>query len=148
MISIQIKRIIFGLLLIFEISNTKALDNSKIESDIGELVGEYYGSCMTLSYLKKTYCPGISIPSQNQCESNTINALPLRFKKLFSRILKNTITTNNLSEINHSLDGGFKKVLNMTNGDKNKACSLYGASSLTLVYLKLEELKRTAKYAK
>lgn len=142
------KLILFGLLLIFEISDTKALDNSKIESDIGELAGEYYGSCTALSYLKQTYCSGISIPSQNQCESNILNILPTRLRKEFSKRLQDTSTSNGLAEINHSLDGGFKKVLNMTNGDKDKACSTYGASLLTLNYQKLEELKRIAKYAK
>ena len=148
MITIQAKRILFGLFLIFEMSNTNALDNSKIESDMGELAGAYYGSCMALSYLKQTYCPVILIPSQNQCESNTLNALPPRFQKLLLSILKETFTTNGLAEINHSLDGGFKKVLNITNGDKDKACSTYGASLLTLNNQKLEELKRIAKYVK
>ena len=63
--------------------------------------------------LKQTYCPVILIPSQNQCESNTLNALPPRFQKILLGILKETFTTNGLAEINHSLDGGFKKVLNI-----------------------------------
>ena len=144
----QTKRILLGFLLMFEISNTKAIDNSKIESDIGELAGGYYGSCMALIYLKQTHCPVILTLSQNQCESNTLNALPPKFQKLLSSILKETFTTNGLAEINHSLDGGFKKVLNITNGDKDKACSTYGASLLTLNNQKLEELKRMAKYVK
>ena len=129
-------------------SNINALDNSKIESDIGELAGSYYGSCMALSYLKQTYCPVILIPSQNQCESNTLNALPPRFQKLFLNLLKDTFITNGLTEINHAIDVGFEKVLNMTNEDKDKACFTYGTSLLTLNYQKLEELKRTVKYVK
>lgn len=144
----QTKRILFGLLLIFEISDTRALDNLKIESDLGELAGAYYGSCMALRYLKQTYCPKIAISSPKQCESNTLNVLPIKLQKEFSNLLQDTFTSNGLAEINHSLDGGYKKVLGMTDGDKDKACSTYGASLLTLHYQKLEELKRIAKYAK
>lgn len=148
LITIQTKRILFGLLLFFEISSTRALDNSKIESDIGELAGAYYGSCSALSYLKQTYCPKMAISSPKQCELNILNVLPIRLQKEFSKLLKETYTSNGLAEINRSLDGGYKKVLGMTDGDKDKACSTYGASLLTLNYQKLEELKRIAKYAK
>jgi len=140
----------FRLLLIFALFATFrpsiAESPAMIAADnFGEVAGLYLGTCEALKHLKQTECPKISLLKEPEvCMNDSINIMPPAGRKVMRDVLTELLPQLK-AKVRESVPIGFKKVLQMANGDRQRACDTYGASMLSISYSQFEELKRLSK---
>jgi hypothetical protein len=137
----KLKIIIFNFLLISSTAFANPVD------DMGEVAGAYYGSCISLNFLKNKHCSNVSAPSMSSCVKDIEKIIPTKYVNELRRELP-SIDRELKPDLIASIDSTYKKVLSNFSGDKEKACLGMGSMLNTLRHQKLEELKRIAKYVK
>jgi hypothetical protein len=103
----------------------------------------YVGSCLGLEYLKKRHCPSVSAIDYKSCIKSAEELLPQRMRSEFRQAMALNDSEMH-GTISPAIDKGYANSVSLLNGDKAAACSNYATSMNTVVYLKIEELKRIA----
>jgi hypothetical protein len=112
--------------------------------DYSEQVGSYVGICYGINYLQKSYCSNIQKINPSDCIQNSLNLLPDRYRvEFYKAILESKEMLKNNAEI--SVKKGFNKTLLLVENDKEKACFGYASSTMSMNYMKYEEMKKTAR---
>lgn len=113
--------------------------------NFGEVSGLYIGTCEALKYLKQSSCPKMSLQKEPEvCLQDAVNLMPPAGKRLMQEVFAE-IRPQLKQKAIESVPIGFKKVLDMVGGDRQRACDAYGASMLSVSYSQFEELKRLSK---
>jgi hypothetical protein len=112
-------------------------------TEFGEQSAMYVGSCLGLEYLKKRHCPSVSAIDYKSCIKSAEELLPQRMRSEFRQAMALNDSEMH-GTISPAIDKGYANSVSLLNGDKAAACSNYATSMNTVVYLKIEELKRIA----
>ena len=113
--------------------------------NFGEVAGLYIGVCESLKYLKQTSCPKISLQKEPEvCLQDIVNLIPPAGKGLVQGVIVEQ-RPQLKQKAKESIPIGFKKVLDMAGGDKQRACDVFGGLLLGFAHSQFEELKRLSK---